>query len=389
VGRFADNVNGAITAATVFYKVGHLFTRVFTNAAANIMQGSASRGEAAKGVTTFHDLTPEEQLQLHAYAGANYHESAPGASGTTLAARGMQKGLHIPFTNKAWRTDNGVAVMSPQWWAHVIDAPFRFNSIAYEIRKAGYGDGAEGARQFLHEVDTYNSLDPAARARVDGVLRRSDREAIAYDRLNASEKRVIARAIWFYPWVKGSTVFSANALFEHPFKSLLLGEAGQQGQQKAQKILGDMPSYALGLTPLSGGAEPVVSDFNTFNPFSTAADLMMIPEHLGNLAGMANPVYGAAIHAAQGDNQYGVHTNSPITDNILSLAGSAPETQIATAATSGGDQSHKLYPGGHGLDPLYKNWLGELIRGIASPAMARHVNPLAGHSLAQRERTGR
>jgi hypothetical protein len=390
LGRFADNMNGSITGATVYYKVGHLFTRVFTNGATNIMQGSANPFEIAKSVETHNDLTPEEQQQGLAYAGISYHEAAPGAEGATLASRGMQKGLHIPFTDRALRTKGGVAVMSPQWWSHIIDAPFRFNSIAYEVRKAGYGDGADGFRQFLHEVEGYNQLDASARARVDGVLRRSDREAIAYDRLNVNERQIISRAIWFYPWIKGSTVFTANTLFEHPFKAAVLGNLGNQGEQKSRGVLGDMPSYANGLTPLSGGTDPLVSDFNTFNPFSTAADLMQIPSHKQNLAGMANPIYGFGLNTAEGVNQYGAADPHAVMDNVKSLFGSVPEWQVANAAQNGGgDQSHKLYPAGHGLDPLWKNWLGELVRSFASPAMARHVNPLAGHSLAQRERTGR
>ena len=150
-----------------------------------------------------------------------------------------------------------------------------------------------------------------------------------------------------------------------------------------------MPSYAHGLTPLSGGADPIVSDFNTFNPFSTAADLIGAPEHIGHLGGMLNPVYGAGLGTIESINKFGAHTPNPIWDNTKGLLSSAPEYQIVNSALDHGDQSHRLYPGGHGLSPLYKNWLGEIVRALASPAMARHINPDAGHSLAQRERTGR
>lgn len=391
LGRFADNVNGAITGATVYYKIGHFFTRYFTNAATNIMQGSAAPKEMAKSWQTWNQLTEDERRQALAYAGTHYYEAAPGATGSTAVGRGMQKGLHIPFTDKALRTKSGEAVMSPQFWAHHVDSPFRFNSIAYEARQAGY-EGVEGFRKFLNDVEDYKSLDPEERARVDGVLRRGNREAIAYDRLNQFEKKYIARAVWFYPWIKGSTVFTGNAILEHPFRSAALGNQGNQGEQQFAKDFGgfaDMPSYANGLTELAGGPEPVVSDFNTFSPFSTASDLALIPAHLGNIGEMLNPVYGAAVGTGEGVNPYGAHTSSPITDNALGLVSAAPEYQILSALEGqGGDQSHKLYPGGGGLNPLYKNWLGELVRAMASPAMARHVNPAAGRSLAQRERTG-
>lgn len=388
VGRFMDNVNGAITGATVYYKVGHIFTRVFTNAATNIMQGSARPDHIAQSVKLWHALTEDERQQALAYAGTHYYEAAPGATGTTKVAAGMAKGLHIPFTDIALRTKSGEAVLSPQWYAHNIDAPFRFNSIAYEARQAGY-EGADGFRQFLHDVQDYKLLDAEQRARVDTVLRRADREAIAYDRLNQTEKKFLSRAIWFYPWIKGSTVFSANTLLEHPVKSFVLGNLGAQGNQERQQALGDQPSYAQGLTPLTAGPEPMVTDMNTFSPFSTAADLLQIPSHVGNIAGMANPVYGAALNTAKGVNPYGARTPTPITDNLKGMLASAPEYQIANAALDHGDQSHRLYPGGHGYDPFYKNWLGELLRSLGGPATPRHVNPAAGHSLAQRERKGR
>lgn len=388
IGRFADNVNGAITAATVYYKVGHVFTRVLTNAATNIMQGSAAPWQIARSVQLFHALTEDEIHEALAYSGTHYYEAAPGAQGGTVVGKGLQKGLHVPFTDLALRTKSGEAVMSPQWWAHNIDAPFRFNSLAFEARQAGY-EGVDGFRSFLQDVQHYKGLDGADRARVDGVLRRADREVIAYDRMNQFEKKWLSRIIWFYPWIKGSTVFTANSILEHPFKTAALYGYGEQGAQERDKALGDLPSYAQGLTPLTGGDEPVVSDFNTFNPFSTAGDLLGVPEHLQNAAGMANPFYGAILNTAEGVNPYGAHTPTPISDNLKGLLTSAPEYQILEGAMNNGDQSHKLYPGGHGLDPLYKNWLGELVRSLGGPATPRHINPNAGHSLAQRERTGR
>jgi hypothetical protein len=100
-------------------------------------------------------------------------------------------------------------------------------------------------------------------------------------------------------------------------------------------------------------------------------------------------VYGAGVGVAESINPYGAHTANPIWDNLKGLLSSAPEYQIGVSALDHGDQSHRLYPGGHGLNPLYKNWLGELVRALGSPATPRHVNPESGHSLAQRERTGR
>ena len=377
VGRFFDNLNGAVTGATVYFKIGHFGTRYLTNAATNIMQGSAAPLSIKAAVEVWHDLSPDERLQSLSYAGTHYYEALPGAEGESRVSRAIQHGIGSKH------------VMAPQWWAAYVDSPFRFNSLAYEVRKSAYGPGVDAFRRFLGDAKDYNRLDAAQRAEVDGVLRRGNREAIAYDRMNAFEKKYLARAVWFYPWVKGSTVWTGNAILEHPFKSSALAQAGVQGRELQQSEIGDVPSYSYGVFLLTHGRLPLAADWNTFNPMGTAGDVLQIPAHADDLAGMLNPALGAAQQVATSTDQFGNHTNHPLSAALQAAVASTPEAQIVNAIGGAkGDQSHREYPAVPG-DPFSKTWVGETLRMLIGPGAPRRFNPDAAHSLAQRERTGR
>src|SRR5207253_25915 len=69
IARSFDNVNSAVTAATVYFKPGHVGTRVLTNAATNIIQGSATPRQIAYGVKLWHQLAHEDRLRALAAAG--------------------------------------------------------------------------------------------------------------------------------------------------------------------------------------------------------------------------------------------------------------------------------------------------------------------------------
>src|SRR5207249_7379147 len=116
-GRFADQVNSAVTLATVYLKPGHLPTRVFTNAATTIIQGAAGPLQLAKSVKLWHVLSHEDRMRALAAAGQSGYEAMPH-EGTGLIGKGATAGA--------------------QWWAKHADAPFRFASFAYEARKGGY-----------------------------------------------------------------------------------------------------------------------------------------------------------------------------------------------------------------------------------------------------------
>lgn len=358
IGRQIDNVNSAVTALTVYFKIGHVGTRVLTNAATNIIQGSTSPKQLAHSWKLWHSLADEEKARALAAAGQHGFAALPteGANIIGQMARGGAK-----------------------FWAKHADAPFRFNSLAYELRKADYKTPAQ-FQQALDHIESGGQGMPAHEwAKLSAAVRRADREAIAYDRLSPFEKRYISRGIWFYPWVKGSTLFTLRTILEHPYKAGALGLAGTQGRKQQEQQLGPTPTYEAGLIPFSGGSRPIVSDFSTFSPFATPADLTEALTHPGGIAGQFNPVLGAAGQAAYGLNQYGGPSKSYL-DALMALGSATPEQQVAEAvAAQGKDQSNRMFS---------KTPLSTIERYLVGPAMPRRVNKAALAKAAARERSG-
>jgi hypothetical protein len=357
IARTVNTINSGVTAATVYFKVGHIFTRSFTNAAANIIQGSARPGEIAKTVRLWQELTPEERLQALGASGTHSVEALPH-EGTNAIARGATKGA--------------------QWWARRIDAPFRFNSVAYAAREGGYTTPA-AFREWLYKLQNPEGQSALERSHVIDVAKRANREAIAYDRLGDFERRYLARVFWFYPWTRGAVSFAVNTFAEHPWKSAVLGAAGNLGREYQAEMLGPVPSFEQGLIALGGGPFPTTTDLSTFSPFATAGDVLELGARPGGAAGFLNPVFGAALTAGTGVNQYGRHTNTPVGDAFSQLFQPTPEAQILSTLL------HPSRP-----TQIFQHTPEQaVLRSLFGPAYPRPVNVPALNKSAAREQAGR
>ena len=372
--RRVDDVNAAVTAATVYFKLGHVGTRFFTNATTNLIQGSMNPVQMGYAWRIWHDLSETDRRRAVGAAGTHYYESLP-QEGQTIVGRTARFGANI--------------------WARFADQMFRFNSLTFEARKAGFS-GTDGFKKFLNDLQNSHDLSFEERAKVEEVARRADRAAIAYDNISEFERNVLARAIWFYPWMKGSVVFTADTLFEHPYKALALGALGQTGAQAQQQELGNLPSYDKGLFEIGDPdalGRPLVADFSTFSPFSSTADLLELGNH-GALSDFFNPVVGAAVNASKQLDQYGrpIKNPNPVNDlwNFLQQVVSAtPEYQVGSAIDqSGKDQSNRQFPTNQGPIP---GWLGgeALLRMILGPGTPRRINLQAAEKAYERQQAGR
>ncbi|HET8894444.1 MAG TPA: hypothetical protein VFM96_10150 [Gaiellaceae bacterium] len=372
LGKVADNVNAFQTAATVYLKLGHFATRYGTNAAANAVQGSLHNLPRAFQVwRSLSDLDKGRALAAGGQAAAH-----------ALPMEGMG-----PFARAARPMAN--------WWAVHADAPFRFNSLAYEARKAGF-DTPEKFSGLLDKLQAGPNGIPASEwARIDGIAKTANREAIAYDRLSPFEKRVLTRAVWFYPWVKGSSSFALNTLLEHPLKSAALGNLSEQAQQRQASELGPLPSYAQGLFKVGGSAtQPLVEDLSTISPFATAGDVLRSaaninkPTEAEQLSSYLNPALSAAGRAAYNQNMYGQsvtsHYGKPPKDagvlhNLLAGIGSTtPELAIWKATHAPADQSKRMYP----LTPRYG-----LLKFLLGSVTPRTMNRSVANANTQKELT--
>lgn len=370
-GKLMDNTNAAVTALTVYFKLGHAFTRVFTNAATNIMQGSLRPDQYAKNLGLWRSLSKAEQDRLVAAAGQQGFAALP-----------VEAGTEGPIS----RAVAGAARGGARVWAQYADRYFRANSLMYELRKIGY-DTPESVSKALDAIQQSGHGMPAHEwSKVSAAFRRADREAISYDRLNESEKKYLARAIWFYPWVKGSTAFTMRSIIEHPWKMAASGQAGVVGRKEQLKMLGPVPSYEQGLIDVGGNQKnnPYTVDMNTFSPVGTAGQLLNVPQTHGALAGQLNPVAGSLVGLATGTNSYGEPSNNPYMDALQNLLSSTPESQLYEAAHrgSGKKQAGRMFPA--------TSWQSSLLRYGLGPGLARRpTNKAALAKAAAREHAKR
>jgi hypothetical protein len=365
--RRLNDANAAVTTATVYVKPGHVLTRYGTNALANIIQGSATPRGVGMSVRLWQALSHDDRARALAAAGQAGFDALPH-EGTTVFGRSATKGS--------------------RWWAEHADAPFRFNSIAFEARKAGFNTPAQ-FRDFLDKLENPEGLNAAQRAKVDYVARRANREAIAYDRLSPFEKQRLTTYFWFYPWTRAAINFAGNTLLEHPLKAAGIGYAGQVGAQRQEFELGQLPAYAAGLFKVGGSAAmPTVLNLNTATPFSTPAEVGQIAAHLvtapkssAQLAsGMFNPALSGLGNLAYGLDQYGnAVKGSPIAAFARSLVAATPESGFATDVTA--DQSKRMYP--------TSGLLGAAEHFLTKPGGPRKLNRAVANAAAAKEAAGR
>jgi hypothetical protein len=265
-----------------------------------------------------------------------------------------EAGLHaLPAegSNLVQRT----ARFGAHFWAKRVDMPFRLNSLLYEAKQAGFAKTPEAFSQFLKlaEDPAHEGLDAATVARIDWVVKRANREAIAYDRLGNVEKNYIRRGIWFYPWVKGSTVFAKDVAVEHPYKAAALGAVGALGAKTAASQLGPLPTYAQGNFKIGGSsAFPTVLNLNNVSPFGTPAQVLEAAANINKptasqeLGAFLTPALSAGARAAFHLNSFGAPAKNSILGQALQGFGETTPVSalVQGATTSAAENAKKMFP---------------------------------------------
>lgn len=344
--KFAGKVNSAVTSATIYFRLGHLPTRLLTNLSTNAVQGSLSPGELGRSVTMARSLSEKAKADLVALTGHGGYGILP------------QEGEG--FIGKAARVGSGA-------YAKKIDAPFRLNAILYEFRQIGIDSPEAIERTVAKLKDPQRSgMSGAQIMKVESAVRRSNRASIMYDGLSQAEKRNVARYVWFYPWTKGAVRFTGHTIAEHPGKTLAGVQIGNVGRETTQGKLGPTPSYEDNLTAIGGGAFPLTTDLSKFLPYGTTGDVAQVIAHPLNqdsgVFGQLNPVYQGLVALVRGD---GVKKAA---GEVLSPT---PEYQGVTAAAN---------PAGSGSFPTSQQrlfgetWQSQLARAFLGTAFPRKVN---------------
>jgi hypothetical protein len=292
VEKFFNALNSAVTQATVYLRPGHLGTRSLTNATTNLIQGSFAPLElraTAKTVQEMGGLESERAREWAASTGEGASQALPH-EGASWFARGGK--VRVPGTQKVL---NLSAEAGARWWARHIDMPFRLNAVLSEMRDIGYTTIEQLDRVMAHiKNPELSGMSTAEKMRIDYALQRSNRASIMYDDISDTERKYLLRYIWFFPWIKGSTRYAFHVAAEHPLKAWNIVQASRQGKQEQEKAFpGGLPSYAFGLTPLTGGSSPLASNFSSFTPFGeVGTDVGMVRHPLDpdeGLLGQLNP----------------------------------------------------------------------------------------------------
>lgn len=299
--RAIDAINNASRFAILYLKPAYAAPNLLGNAALNLIQ----QGPVGL-VRTLHDTSklsfshPELTARIDTLMGEGVAQSVAGKGESESRLAGAVQG-------------------AANVWSKGVDTPFRRSAFMFEARKAGYRTPAQ-----LEKLLT----DEAHHDQLLSVTRRANREIIDYGKMGPREREIVRRVVFFYPWVKGSTMYAGHLLAEHPVQAAALGEIGKEGHQKAQAALGNVPSYLEGSFPVGG---------KLVNP--TSAAILQTPAQVG-----------LALSGLLSGNGAEVATLSNFLTPAATLAGA--ETFRRNPSTGA------AYPGGENAGSIAKQVLG-------------------------------
>lgn len=355
--RTVDTINNASRFAILYLKPAYAIPNLLGNAALTILQqGFAAPGNLARAARLNAKLGPEIAARIDAIMGEGFAR-AISAHGQGPLSTAVDKAASI--------------------WSKGVDTPFRRSSFIYEARRAGYKTPADLERLLT---------DPAEAARLNEIALRANREMIDYANLGPVEREVVRRVIFFYPWVKGSTVYAGRLVREHPVKAAVAGEIGQYGSEQAHAELGDVPSYLEGAFPVGGR----IVNPNSAAILQTPATVGMALKGLitGDIpkAAEASQFLTPAMSLALAEGLRRNRSGFPYPDGTNAatvakdvLADSLPQVTLARNLRQAlaGQGKDRLYP------PSVESALAQFLVGGLYP---RHYNPRVLHEQAARER---
>lgn len=311
--RAVDMVNNASRFAILYLKPAYAIPNLLGNAALNVLhQGFAAVPNLARASRLDAKLGPELAARIDASMGEGF--------ATSVSAHGVGR--------LSTAVDKAAAL-----WSKGVDTPFRRSAFLYEARRAGYKTPGQLEKLLI---------DPAQHERLVALSLRANREIIDYSNLSQVEREVIRRVVFFYPWVKGSTVYAGRLVREHPVKAAVSAQLGQVGKRQSDAAFGAVPSYLEGLIPF-GKSEAI-------NPNSAA--ILQTPAVLGQaLAGLAT---GNIPQVAEASNYF-----TP----ALALA--------AAELMRRNPQTGRAYPGGTNAGQIGRDVLGSSLPQVS---LARNLD---------------
>lgn len=256
--RSLDEINNVAKFITLYLRPATIVPNILSGIALNlIQQGFFAPSNLARAYALHWKMRPAARALLDQVMGE-------GRMGTLRTDRG----IGAAAVNKA----AGV-------FGTVQDLPFRRASFLHEARREGY--------RTLKDIDRLLT-DPELRDTLYRVKERANAAIIDYSNLGRFERDLLRRALYFYPWLKGATVYTGKFIKDNPVQAMAVGQLGEMGNEVSAQQFGALPSWAQGLYQVgTRGGVPLSVSTGGVLPFSTAAD--MAGTMLGLFSGGTSP----------------------------------------------------------------------------------------------------
>ncbi|HZQ65657.1 MAG TPA: hypothetical protein VFA66_10570 [Gaiellaceae bacterium] len=232
VARAVESFNAPFRASILYTKPAYAINLLQNLGTAAIRQGAFTPVNMVKALRLGKTLGSDDQHAIFSLVGEGLSRSLEAETGVGT------KVLHG----------------AGEWWNTVVDRYPRAAAWLHEARTLGY-----------KTPDQIHALlrDDHYRADLVEVTRRANKEAVEYGQLTPFERNVVKRAIFFYPWIRGATLYSLRFAKEHPVQAAVYGNLGEQGHQETLRRLGRAPHYLEGSFEV-GGRLVNPSNVNTF-----------------------------------------------------------------------------------------------------------------------------
>jgi len=230
VARYAvkgiDAINTINKFALLYLKPAYIIPNALGNVAMNLVQqGFMAPVNLGKSLYLWNRSTPEVREALL---------SAIQEGGSRVISENPTVGGKLIDLPEKLSRGAG------KFYGRIVDTPFRIASLLHEARVDGITSMSE-LRSLL--------TDPKQRDHLNDLTSRANDAIINFELMDPYEQAIMRRLIFFYPWIKGSTRYTANLYKEHPLAFGAQAMAGHQESQRQEDILGDIPPWARGLVP--------------------------------------------------------------------------------------------------------------------------------------------
>lgn len=309
-----DAINNASKIAILYLKPAYVAPNLLSNLALNfVQQGFAAPVNLARAARLWSRADPELVSKIMASVGEGKISVLDSEAG--IASKAAHAAAHF--------------------WQKPVDVLPRLASFLHEAAR----DGVKSDAQLKALFD-----DPAQAAKLRQVRLRSNDAMIDFGDLSPIEKNIIARVVFFYPWVKGSAKWLGRLPVEHPIQAGAMGTLGPLGQQNQQQLLGtQIPAWAETLIPTGGhgphGLPNTVNPF-TVTPFDQTGSLL---ESLGAI-GSGHPGQAASSIGGMLSPAAGMIGTTASKGPDAALKGLFADLPIITNAEQAGGKNSKTYP---------------------------------------------